>query len=67
MWDFTGMRLDSEWVRRRSGVFLTTTSPLSQQGRFPVFTGVRLSRTGRPPFYCLSVSPLIRNGGCLID
>ena len=56
-----------QWVKWRSGVFLTTTSPLSRQGQFPVFTGVRLSRTGRPPFHCLSGSPLVHKGGCLIE
>jgi len=31
---------------------VATPSPLSQKGLFPLFTGVRLSRTGRPPRDC---------------
>src|SRR3970040_1454962 len=31
---------------------MTSTSPLSRRGSFPVFTGVRVSRTGRPHSDC---------------
>jgi hypothetical protein len=34
------------------GQAYASPSPLSQWGQFPIFTGVRLSRTGRPPRDC---------------
>lgn len=51
-----------EWVKRRLEGFPATASPLSQWGQFPIFTGVRLSRTGRPPMRCLVPSSYVRVG-----
>ena len=39
-----------------------TASPLSQWSQFSTFTGVRISRTGRPPSYCLMLTDHT-NGG----
>ena len=34
------------------GQVVTSPSPLSPWGQFPIFTGVRISHTGRPQRYC---------------
>src|SRR2546422_233464 len=38
--------------REGKGEAVATPSPLSQWGRFPIFTGVTVSVTGRPPNDC---------------
>ena len=53
----------AEWVKRRLEGVPATASPLSRWGRFPIFTGVRLSRSGRPPVRCLVPVSHVRVGG----
>ena len=45
------------------GQVLTSPSPLPQWGRFPIFTSVHLSRTGRSQFRCPLVGSRWSSGG----